>query len=116
MTMCYCGRLATVQTSWIDQNPGRRFYYCPNQLRSYTFVLLKHFFFNNIFHVQASRCQGFLGWLDPPMCPRAVVIIPGLMKSKNKLEDEIKQLKAIIGKKNTIIFVSIVVVVLMIMF
>ncbi|KAL8217858.1 hypothetical protein R6Q57_021231 [Mikania cordata] len=29
MTMCYCGRLATVRTSWTDQNPGRRFYSCP---------------------------------------------------------------------------------------
>ncbi|KAL8230302.1 hypothetical protein R6Q57_000080 [Mikania cordata] len=24
MTMCYCGRLATVRTSWTDQNPERR--------------------------------------------------------------------------------------------
>ncbi|KAD6119021.1 hypothetical protein E3N88_10292 [Mikania micrantha] len=45
----------------------------------------------------AFRCQGFLGWLDPPMCPRATVIIPGLLRSKNKLEDEVKQLKATIG-------------------
>ncbi|KAL8232537.1 hypothetical protein R6Q57_002315 [Mikania cordata] len=67
MAMCYCGRLATVRTSWTDQNPGRRFYSCPNE---------------------ASRCQGFLGWLDPPMCPQATVIIPGLLRSKNKLEDE----------------------------
>ncbi|KAL8244416.1 hypothetical protein R6Q59_010674 [Mikania micrantha] len=83
MAMCYCGRLATVRTFWTDQNPGRRFYSCPNE---------------------ASRCRGFLGWLDPPMCPRATVIIPGLLRSKNKLKDEVKQLKATIGKKNFIIF------------
>ncbi|KAL8197679.1 hypothetical protein R6Q57_024327 [Mikania cordata] len=56
----------------------------------------------------ASRCQSFLGWLDPPMCPRAIVVIPGLLRSKNKLEDEVKQLKATIGKKNFIIFFFIV--------
>ncbi|KAL8218048.1 hypothetical protein R6Q57_021421, partial [Mikania cordata] len=81
MTMCYCGRLATIRTSWTDQNPGRRFHSCPNQARS---------------------------WLDPPMCPRAIVIILGLLRSKNKLEEELKQLKDTIGKKNTIIFVLIV--------
>ncbi|KAL8252408.1 hypothetical protein R6Q59_036101 [Mikania micrantha] len=67
-------------------------------------------------NMEASRYQGFLGLLDPPMCPRVTVIIPGLLRSKNKLEDEVKELKATIGKKNFIIFFLIVLVALMFMY
>ncbi|KAL8239763.1 hypothetical protein R6Q59_016330 [Mikania micrantha] len=66
--------------------------------------------------MQGSRCQGFLGVLDPPMCPRATVIIPGHLRSKNKPEDEVKDLKASIGKKNFIIFFLIVLVALMFLY
>ncbi|GJY61275.1 hypothetical protein Tco_0461932 [Tanacetum coccineum] len=30
---------------------------------------------------------GFNGWFDPPMCPRAVVIIPGLLRNINELRE-----------------------------
>ncbi|KAL8223915.1 hypothetical protein R6Q57_019390 [Mikania cordata] len=62
------------------------------------------------------KIGGGLGWLDPPMCPRATVIIPGLLRSKNKLEDEVKELKATIGKNNFIIFFLIVLVALMFLY
>ncbi|KAL8241209.1 hypothetical protein R6Q59_014564, partial [Mikania micrantha] len=29
MVVCHCGRLATMKTSWTNNNPGRRFYTCP---------------------------------------------------------------------------------------
>ncbi|KAF5777957.1 putative transcription factor GRF family [Helianthus annuus] len=28
MKRCSCGRIATIRTSWTDDNPGRRFYSC----------------------------------------------------------------------------------------
>ncbi|GJW24785.1 hypothetical protein Tco_0038596 [Tanacetum coccineum] len=30
---------------------------------------------------------GFNGWFDPPMCPRAAVIIPGLLRNINELRE-----------------------------
>lgn len=41
----------------------------------YTFVVFRN-----------SSCS-FLGWVDQPMCPRLVKIIPYLLRSHNDLED-----------------------------
>ncbi|CAL5437123.1 unnamed protein product [Camellia sinensis] len=58
----FCGRRRLIQTSWTDANPGRRFLSCPT-----------------------NSCNQFT-WVDPPMCSRAMQIIPGLLKKVNKLE------------------------------
>nr|KAJ0192462.1 hypothetical protein LSAT_V11C800402040 [Lactuca sativa] len=71
MVLCFCGNVAVVRTSWTSRNPGRRFYACPKM---------------------GSRC-GFLGWFDPPMCQRSTVIIPGLLRTMNRYEVEVGQLK-----------------------
>ncbi|PWA61190.1 zinc finger, GRF-type [Artemisia annua] len=63
--ICDCGKQATIKTSWTNRNPGRRFYCCPS-------------------------C-GFIGWTDPPMCCRAVVVIPGLLRARNELEEELEE-------------------------
>ncbi|PWA76480.1 zinc finger, GRF-type [Artemisia annua] len=65
MVVCTCGRKAVVKTSWTYTNPGRRFYGCPSM---------------------GSDCP-FLGWFYPPMCPRSVEIIPGLLRRINVLEE-----------------------------
>ncbi|KAL8250812.1 hypothetical protein R6Q59_034505 [Mikania micrantha] len=68
MAFCACGKQAIVRTSWTSKNPGRRFFSCLEQ-----------------------GCKtGFFGWFDPPMCDRSVDIIPGLLKSKNDLQIQLK--------------------------
>ncbi|KAL8243383.1 hypothetical protein R6Q59_009641 [Mikania micrantha] len=64
MVFCGCGKEAVIRTSWTSRNPGRRFYSCPDQ---------------------RSNCS-FITWVDPEMCPRSIMIIPGLLKSKNEAE------------------------------
>ncbi|KAJ0825832.1 putative DNA topoisomerase transcription factor GRF family [Helianthus annuus] len=64
MVMCRCGKEAIILTSWTDNNPGRRFYGCPDQ---------------------GSTC-GFLGWYDLTRCQRCVDIIPGLLRARKNLE------------------------------
>ncbi|CAI9291707.1 unnamed protein product [Lactuca saligna] len=71
MVLCFCGNVAVVRTSWTSRNPGRRFYACPKM---------------------GSKC-GFVGWFDPPMCQRLIVIIPGLLRTMNRYEVEVGQLK-----------------------
>ncbi|KAK9049241.1 hypothetical protein SSX86_031792 [Deinandra increscens subsp. villosa] len=66
MVLCSCGSATEITTSWTAANPGRRFYCCTKQ---------------------GVNC-GFVAWVDPPMCNRAVAIIPGLLRSMNKLELE----------------------------
>nr|KAJ0224307.1 hypothetical protein LSAT_V11C100044930 [Lactuca sativa] len=65
--LCFYGNVAVVRTSWTSQNPGRRFYAC---LKMVSKLIL------------GSR-YGFLGWVDPPMCQRSTVIIPGLLRTMN---------------------------------
>ncbi|GKD15030.1 hypothetical protein Tco_1199437 [Tanacetum coccineum] len=53
------------QTSWTDANLGHRFLGCPQ--------------------VEGQRCIYF-GWLDPHMCQRSMLIIPGLLRARNRIE------------------------------
>ncbi|PWA47056.1 zinc finger, GRF-type [Artemisia annua] len=64
---CFCGNPTIVRTSWTNINPGRRFRCCP-QIGTY--------------------CP-FFSWVDPPMCARAMAIIPGLLASRNALEQSV---------------------------
>ncbi|KAI8572929.1 hypothetical protein RHMOL_Rhmol01G0239100 [Rhododendron molle] len=65
-----CGNKRVLRTSWTDPNPGRRFMGCTK-----------------------GGCKGF-DWVDPPMCRRAVKIIPGLLRKTNKLEIEVAKRRA----------------------
>ncbi|PWA42576.1 zinc finger, GRF-type [Artemisia annua] len=71
MVVCTCGKPAVVKTSWTNRNPGRRFFGCPTI---------------------GSNCP-FLGWLDPPMCPRSVDIIPGLLRRINAFRGVVEELE-----------------------
>ncbi|GKE03308.1 zinc finger, GRF-type containing protein [Tanacetum coccineum] len=61
-----CGAPSIVRTSWTNTNPGRRFYCC------------------------SVRC-GIIDWYDPEMCPRSVMIIPGLLRSMNALQATVSE-------------------------
>ncbi|KAL4581593.1 hypothetical protein LXL04_006116 [Taraxacum kok-saghyz] len=56
------------------------------------------------FTVALNRCA-FFGWLDPPMCARSVMIIPGLLRNINNGEEVIKNLNEEIVKWNMLMFV-----------
>ena len=40
-----------------------------------------------------------LDWYDPPMCERAVQIIPGLLRSMNQLQERCDQLQARVNEE-----------------
>nr|GEU63467.1 E3 ubiquitin-protein ligase COP1-like [Tanacetum cinerariifolium] len=42
---------------------------------------------------ESPACVNFLRWYDPPMCQNPVQIIPGLLRSRNKLEEILAMLK-----------------------
>ncbi|KAK1388689.1 hypothetical protein POM88_016867 [Heracleum sosnowskyi] len=60
--MCYCRKRAAQQMAWTTTNASRRFLACPD------------------------RCCNYFRWIDSPLCPRAQVIIPGLIRRINALE------------------------------
>ncbi|PWA51551.1 zinc finger, GRF-type [Artemisia annua] len=71
---CNCGKQATIKTSWTNSNPGRRFYCCPT-------------------------C-GFIEWTDPPMCFRAVDVIPGLLRARSDLEEDLEEQLMLMREKD----------------
>ncbi|CAN1184297.1 hypothetical protein LINPERHAP2_LOCUS36890, partial [Linum perenne] len=57
--VCLCGETTIITTSWTEENPGRRFLSCKRR---------------------RSRMNGhcnYFAWADPPMQPRAKVVING---------------------------------------
>ncbi|GJU84178.1 zinc finger, GRF-type containing protein [Tanacetum coccineum] len=71
MVFCHCTKLAVIRTSWTPRNPGRRFYACPDL---------------------GSECR-FINWVDPPMCQRSTMIIPGLLRNINNLQANLSQVQ-----------------------
>ncbi|KAL4575273.1 hypothetical protein LXL04_022115 [Taraxacum kok-saghyz] len=84
MVMCFCGSMAVVRTAWTDNNPGRRFWGCPHP---------------------NSQC-GFIGWIDGPMCPRSKAIIPGLLRSLNRHQKIVEDMRAEATKLKCYLFCS----------
>ncbi|KAK1419395.1 hypothetical protein QVD17_28562 [Tagetes erecta] len=68
---CSCGYGSIIRTSWTRVNPGRRFHCC------------------------IKEC-GFVAWCDPPMCRRAVEVIPGLLRSINDAQNQNRRLKILL--------------------
>ncbi|KAK4484040.1 hypothetical protein RD792_011255 [Penstemon davidsonii] len=64
---CSCGFRVRIYTSWTKENPGRRFARCQC--------------------LTDERCDYF-EWIDPIMCDRSRVIIPGLLSRVNRTEAE----------------------------
>ena len=70
MPICACGnRDLAIVTSWSDRNPRRRFWSC----------------------IRNERMCDWIGWFDEPMCPRSVEVIPGLIRSMNKLQESLQR-------------------------
>ncbi|GJZ36494.1 hypothetical protein Tco_0582685 [Tanacetum coccineum] len=76
MVRCWCSRFAIIKTSWTDGYPGYRFYACS---------------------IQGTQC-GWIDWVDPPMCPRSVQIIPGLLRARKGHEAKIQELTNQVSK------------------
>ncbi|KAL1819983.1 hypothetical protein ACET3Z_014852 [Daucus carota] len=55
-------RIAAVRVAWTDANVGRRFRNCSNS------------------------CCDFFQWTDAPLCNRAKVVIPGLLRRLSTME------------------------------
>ncbi|GJZ51392.1 zinc finger, GRF-type containing protein [Tanacetum coccineum] len=84
MVRCWRGRFAIIKTSWTDGHPGRRFYACP---------------------IHGSQCR-WIDWVDPPMCPRSVQIISGLLRARNRHEASIKELTNQVSKLKKYLLIS----------
>ncbi|KAL0367372.1 UNVERIFIED_CONTAM: hypothetical protein Sradi_3627300 [Sesamum radiatum] len=72
--LCICGNPQVTKTAWTNSNPGRRFRGCSG--------------------LNGGYCNTF-EWVDPPMCPRRVVLIPGLLKKINGYEKKLVQAEAV---------------------
>ncbi|KAK4430711.1 hypothetical protein Salat_0832800 [Sesamum alatum] len=68
---CKCGKQARLKCSWTNDNPGRRFYSCEDYK-----------------------------WEDPPMCPRAMVVVLGLLRNIREKEERISSLNENIKEKD----------------
>nr|KAJ0198749.1 hypothetical protein LSAT_V11C600305080 [Lactuca sativa] len=71
MVLCFCGKMAIVRTSRTEKNLGRRFWGCPTE---------------------GSKCR-FIGWYDGSMCECSKAIIPGLLRTINKVKAQTIRLK-----------------------
>ncbi|KAK4426576.1 hypothetical protein Salat_1426200 [Sesamum alatum] len=68
---CNCGEPVVMRISWTSANLGRRFRGCSG--------------------IKGFYC-GIFEWIDPPMCPRAMEIIPGLLKRISCSDAKLKEL------------------------
>ncbi|PWA44337.1 zinc finger, GRF-type [Artemisia annua] len=91
MVNCFCGNQALLHTSWTDHNPCRRFFSCAQ-----------------IGHVSFNVNCGFFEWVDPPMCARSIHIIPGLLRSRNALQQLVNAMAAANTKLKICLFVKVV--------
>nr|XP_027118150.1 uncharacterized protein LOC113735331 [Coffea arabica] len=67
--LCGCELRQKMATYWRDDNPGRRFYGCSRWPRP-------------------DRCKYF-EWHDEPICTRERIIISGLLRRVNRMEETI---------------------------
>ncbi|TYG56483.1 hypothetical protein ES288_D08G067300v1 [Gossypium darwinii] len=67
--VCYYGNPAKLNTSWSNDNPGRRFFRCKK--------------FGSEF---GKPCRFFI-WFDPPLTPHSQIVLLGLLKKVRTLED-----------------------------
>ncbi|PWA69662.1 zinc finger, GRF-type [Artemisia annua] len=88
-----CQAVCVIKTSWTNRNPGRRFYGCPHM-----------------------DCNRFMDWVDPEMCPRSMVIIPGLLRSLNRHQAQIQEIEEERSRLKKYLIVTWVLVVVSVMF
>ncbi|KAL2501101.1 uncharacterized protein Fot_34949 [Forsythia ovata] len=67
-SVCLCGRIAAMRTSWTENNPGRRFLGCS-------------------YYGRPDACDYFK-WVDPPLLnPRYKSVMNGLLRNANREAD-----------------------------
>ncbi|KAJ0534890.1 putative transcription factor GRF family [Helianthus annuus] len=112
MVLCNCGQDAIIVTSWTDLNPGRRFCSCPTMvmytITDFNSLGLKKFD-PFVFLCRIPTVEDFIGWVDPPMCSRAVAIILGLLRHRNQVDVELAKMREKNRLKNKIITVLLIV-------
>ncbi|XP_021985217.1 uncharacterized protein LOC110881172 [Helianthus annuus] len=72
MVVCTCGAPTQLRTSWTTQTPGRRFHRC-NKPKS------------------GQGC-GFVAWAEPPMIQNPAVMIPALLDTIKRHEENAIQM------------------------
>ncbi|KAL2522473.1 uncharacterized protein Fot_26396 [Forsythia ovata] len=72
-SMCMCGRNASMRTSWMENNPGRRFLGCS-------------------LYGRPDACDYFK-WVDPIVHPRYKSVINGLLRNANRKDALEKKLQ-----------------------
>ncbi|KAK8574483.1 hypothetical protein V6N13_034247 [Hibiscus sabdariffa] len=97
--LCGCGFSAQLRTSWSNDNPGRRFFGCKNhgslvhhacRYFSWFSAQLRTSWSNDNPGRRFFGCKNhgslvhhacrYFSWFDPPMTPRARVVMVGLLK------------------------------------
>ncbi|KAL4654333.1 hypothetical protein ACB092_01G370700 [Castanea dentata] len=71
--MCYCNKKPILVVAWIADNPGRRFYGCPN-------------------YWVGQKCR-FFQWRDDEICERVKVLIPQQRQRIIQLEAKLAECK-----------------------
>ncbi|XP_075666456.1 uncharacterized protein LOC142636206 [Castanea sativa] len=73
--MCYCPspQKPVLVVSWTENNPGRRFYGCPN-------------------YWVGKKCK-FFQWIDDEICERGKVLIPEMRQKILRLQVEVSTCK-----------------------
>ncbi|XP_023924947.1 uncharacterized protein LOC112036376 [Quercus suber] len=89
--MCYCPSPAkpVLVVSWTENNPGRRFYGCPN-------------------YWVGRKCK-FFQWVDDEICAHGKVLIPKQRQTILRLEDEVSTCK----KREKCLTVSLILALMM---
>ncbi|XP_062119512.1 uncharacterized protein LOC133833955 [Humulus lupulus] len=80
--ICDCGFESVIRTSWTVDNPGRRFYDCPNYKRN------------------VNNCCQFLRWIDPIHGARNMNNLGGLFRKLEEIEANVKQLQILVEERN----------------
>ncbi|KAK4427179.1 hypothetical protein Salat_1486800 [Sesamum alatum] len=90
---CCYDEVMELKTSRTNANPGRRFrgFSCANVRLLYLclFVDIITMTVNFISTSQGFYCDSFC-WVDPPMCERSKVVIPGLLRRLDALESRMQ--------------------------
>nr|XP_027093790.1 uncharacterized protein LOC113714196 [Coffea arabica] len=89
---CNCGLRTKMSTCWCGENPGRRFLGCSLWPR--------------------PERYSYFEWVDEPICPRGRVLIPGLLKKINKMEEQVERTRK---REKILITIIVLLVVLLVM-
>ncbi|CAL8151219.1 unnamed protein product [Prunus armeniaca] len=65
---CFCGKIASLQTSWTEANPLRRFHVCPNSSG------------------RRKKICGFFVWVNVEFPPREKASVSWLLRRLKELE------------------------------